>query len=42
LGRSTRTCVPGGAALDPDFCAGYRGQFSNSMFKGLVGVDYKF
>jgi len=42
LGRSSVTCVAG---IANGFCSGastYRGEFSNTLMNGLVGVGYKF
>jgi outer membrane immunogenic protein len=42
LGRSTVSCAPTPAA-GALFCgSGYRGEFTNSLVMGLVGLDYKF
>jgi outer membrane immunogenic protein len=37
LGSSTVSCTSG-----IDNCAGYRGEFSNKLMMGLVGLNYKF
>ena len=37
LGKATGVCI-----LGTQPCAGYRGEFSNSLWQGLVGVNYKF
>jgi outer membrane immunogenic protein len=38
LGKTTVDCAPGTQACTP----GYRGEFSNALMMGLVGLNYKF
>jgi outer membrane immunogenic protein len=39
LGKTSVDCTPG---TGPCFGPGYRGEFSNSLWLGLVGLNYKF